>query len=620
MTIGGTTTGARNIISGNGSVNVSSGGILISGSYFLSSTAGATDNNLVEGNSIGINAAGSTLPNTGTGISIEGGALYTVVGGTTPGTGNLISGNSGNGVTIDGTGVPDVTPLYLKADGNADNTDVVQSNELTHDGTVVGTVAYGPGVTGQAFLFHDTPGERVVIADGGDGGGFHFLAQPAFTLSAWINLASLPGATPYVIASRAYTSTSESYGLYVNSSGQLVFEWYSSGAFHTLTSTSAALGTRLGVFQQVAVVTDGSTVTFYVNGAAVGSSAIPVPLDETLSGNYALEIGGLSQGSNLFNGLIDEFSLTLAPLTASQIARIFANGGQGTDLGGSGTSGTTIQGNFIGTNTTGTVAIPNSLDGIDIIDALNNTIGGTSAGTLNVISGNTGDGVDILGSEASGNIVEGNFIGADVTGMNALPNSYGVLINASQSLNTIGGPTAVVGTGAGNLISGNVNSGIELATPALVEGNLIGTNVTGKAALGNGTDNPVTGFGAGNGGIYILDDSSAISNDTIGGTAAADRNVISGNNGAGITNNGGDDNVYEGNYIGLDITGTTALSNLNGGIGIVLSSNDIIGGPAPEQAMSSVTTNTSTVPVVKSSSTIWMDHPATRRAMWCKGI
>ena len=252
-------------------------------------------------------------------------------------------------------------------------------------------MTYGTGVTGQAFQFNDTAGERVVVSDPNS-----YLAATAVTLSAWINLSSLPGATPYVIASRAYSATSENYGLYVNSSGELVFEWYSAGAFHTETSSGADLGSRLGVFQQVAVVTDGSTVTFYVNGVAVSSSAMPDPLDDSASGN--LEIGGLSQGPNLFNGLIDEISVTTDALPADEIARIYANAGQGTDLGGSGTQDTTVAGNFIGTNLAGTTAIPNGGDGVEINDAFNNTIGGTADAPSNVISGNTGDGVEITGT------------------------------------------------------------------------------------------------------------------------------------------------------------------------------------------------------------------------------
>ena len=186
------------------------------------------------------------------------------------------------------------------------------------------------------------------------------------------------------------------------------------------------------------MVTDGSTVTFYVNGAAVGSSAMPDPLDETASGN--LEIGGLSQGPNLFNGLIDEFSLTTDPLPADVIAQIYANAGQGTDLGGSGTQDTTIAGNFIGTDPTGTTAIPNGGDGVEINGAFNNTIGGIADGPVNVISGNTGDGVEITGSGATGNVVAGDYIGTDITGTVAIANGNdGVEIDSGATDNTIGG-------------------------------------------------------------------------------------------------------------------------------------------------------------------------------------
>ena len=194
-------------------------------------------------------------------------------------------------------------------------------------------------------------------------------------------------------------------------SGELVFEWYSAGAFHTETSSGAALGSRLGEFQQVAVVVSETTVTFYVNGAAVGSSTSSAPVPGGVAGN--LEIGGLADGPNLFNGLIDDLSITITPLPAAEIAQIYANGGVGTDLGGSGTEDTTVAGNFIGTDPTGTIAVANGGDGVEINGAFNNTIGGTVAGAGNLISGN-GNGVEI--NDASSNFVQGNLIGTDWTG------------------------------------------------------------------------------------------------------------------------------------------------------------------------------------------------------------
>ncbi len=108
--------------------------------------------------------------------------------------------------------------------------------------------------------------------------------------------------------------------------------------------------------------------------------------------------------------------------------------------------GLVVQGCYIGTNATGTTAAPNGAGGIRV-NVSGVTIGGTSATARNVISGNTGDGIDIVSGGAT---VQGNFIGTNAAGTAALPNSgSGILISGGSG--TIGGTTA----GAGNVISGN---------------------------------------------------------------------------------------------------------------------------------------------------------------------
>jgi Ca2+-binding RTX toxin-like protein len=539
VTVGGTTAAARNIISGSARDGIQIGGL----QYFVGQNgigfgAGVNQDNTVEGNYIGVNADGGALPNQRTGIDVSAGALGTVIGGTDPGEANVISGNAGSGVLIDGSGVPGFTPLYLKGDGNTNNDSSIYGVSPSAV-TAVGGVTYGTGVTGQAFQFNDTPGERVVASDS------YGLAATAVTLSAWINLSNLPGTTPFVIASQTYSATSENYGLYVNSSGELAFEWYSAGAFYTETSSGADLGSRLGNFQQVAVVTDGSTVIFYVNGVAVSSAAMPVPLEVTTTADF--EIGGLANGPNLFNGLIDEISVTTDALPAEEIARIYANGGVGDNLGGSGIEDTTVAGNLIGTDPTGTTAIPNGGDGVEINGAFNNTIGGTSAGATNVISGNVDDGVEITGTGATGNMVAGNFIGTSVTGNGAIANQNGVVIDTGASGNTIGGTAA----GAGNVISGNANDGVALlgtgTSGNVVLGNLIGTNVTGSTALGNGTI-----------GVLLYEGPS---DNLIGGTTVTARNIISGNGWSGVDIYSSNDNLVEGNFVGTDVSGDIALGN-----------------------------------------------------------
>jgi titin len=126
---------------------------------------------------------------------------------------------------------------------------------------------------------------------------------------------------------------------------------------------------------------------------------------------------------------------------------------------GSGATTNVIQGNFIGTNPKGITAVPNTGDGIDIVaGASANTVGGTTAPARNIISSNLGNGIVLQDATSSGNVVEGNFVGVDSTGLAKLPNAKdGVLIQNATN-NTVGGTAA----GAGNVISANGSQGVEI--------------------------------------------------------------------------------------------------------------------------------------------------------------
>ncbi len=154
-----------------------------------------------------------------------------------------------------------------------------------------------------------------------------------------------------------------------------------------------------------------------------------------------------------------------------------------------------------------------------------------------------------------------NVIGLNEQGAKAGQNSAGIV--AFGNGNIIGR----IGSLAGNVISGNSGSGIEIGSSAdtIIRGNFIGTSLDGSQARGNEFGGVEVGFEA--------------TNTIVGGTTAADRNVISGNDGVGITLLGsGAGNRIIGNFIGLNAAGTGALPNINTGIDVFNSSGNTIGG------------------------------------------
>jgi hypothetical protein len=238
--------------------------------------------------------------------------------------------------------------------------------------------------------------------------------------------------------------------------------------------------------------------------------------------------------------------------------------------------GNVVDGNFLGTNAAGTAPLGNTRNGVVIFNSSNNVVGGTTAAARNLISGNLGLGVEIGRDGSFNNLVGGNFIGTDVSGNAALGNATnGILIRVGTN-NVIGGPVA----GARNIISGNGAPGVALGhtlpTGNLIQGNYIGTNAAGSAALGN------SGAGLIIGGIDATLTLITASNNLIGGTIPAARNVISGNNGTGveINNLGSENNFVQGNFIGTNAAGTAALGNNGVGVSVTFAPGNVIGGSA----------------------------------------
>ena len=229
-------------------------------------------------------------------------------------------------------------------------------------------------------------------------------------------------------------------------------------------------------------------------------------------------------------------------------------GGDGNTISGNangieingGSTGNVVLRNFIGTNVFGTGAVPNWNVGVRISQSSGNRVGAKDQG--NVISGNY-YGMDILGSGAfvGNNVVQGNYIGLAADGVTPLGNSVrGIEINQSGA-NQIGGR----GAGEGNVISANGETGVMvfMSSDNVVEGNRIGTNAAGTAAVPNGV------------GVRLF----VLNGATVGGVLPGAGNLISGN-GTGIELGANVQGaLVSGNLIGTDVTGLLDLGN---GVGV----------------------------------------------------
>jgi parallel beta-helix repeat protein len=310
-----------------------------------------------------------------------------------------------------------------------------------------------------------------------------------------------------------------------------------------------------------AIITDGLTIDASNAGVVLNGSGLSNSEDGLIvNGASRVTICGLQilnfpeDGINIKGGAV---GTRIGPGNL-----ISGNGETGIRIDGSGTMSSTVVGNYIGTDASGTVSHANEYGVFIGYRAASNTVGGSAPEARNLISGNRTYGVLILGTGTSENRVLGNYIGTDLTGTSALPNgNYGVGIGFGAANNVIGE----------NLISGNAWYGVAIdgngTMSNTVVGNYIGTDFSGTVPLGNAED-----------GVVIVGE--AIDN-VIGGDAIKERNLISGNgeSGVSIQGNGTMGNVVIGNYIGTDAAGVTALPNRGNGVDIGLqAASNVIGG------------------------------------------
>ena len=316
-----------------------------------------------------------------------------------------------------------------------------------------------------------------------------------------------------------------------------------------------------GVLIGPGVLTGGNTVGGTValaRNVISGNSGAGV--DDVSQGGDTLEGNYIGLGPDGLTPFGDFFGISLGSGTSLDVIGGTTAAARNV-ISGNATSGVLFQssrnnaviGDYIGTDSTGSTAVGNTV-GVTLESAsTGNSIGGTLLVDQDVISGNSSQGVLLTDGGTSNNLVAANYIGLAASGVTVVPNGKdGITLTLGASNNTIGG----VGGSTPNIISGNGQVGLELSMAGtagnLVENNAIGVLVTGISAAPNGT------------GLYIH---AGASSNTIGGTVAGTRNVISGNTNFGveIVDVGTSNNVVEGNFIGPGSDGDPIASAGIGG-------------------------------------------------------
>jgi parallel beta-helix repeat protein len=474
----------------------------------------------------------------------------------------------------------------------------LEGRQLLSTFSVTNTDDSGAGSLRQAILSSNASsvsGVNTISFDIGGGGPQTISlnsALPAITHAVVIDGTTQPGTgtTPSIVLDGSAAGAT-AVGLRLRASnstlkGLVIDSFGAGGVLISCAANDTITGDYIGVTAagDVAAGNGGNGIHF-VNGARKN-----VVSDDVISANglHGVAIDGRSDDNTVEGCMIGTDSTGTHALGNTDSGVYIENSSNGNTIGGttagaanvisgnllrgvhigSGSSHNLIEGNFIGTDITGTQPLGNHESGVLISGGSDcNTVGGASAAARDIISSNGVNGVHLAGASLD-NVVAGNFIGTDVSGAKPLGNAdSGVCVQGRSNGNTIGGAAA----GAGNIISANGASGVLLDTGSkgnVIKGDMIGTDVTGTLGLGNARS-----------GVRIADGAN---DNVVGGTTSTARNVISANRDCGIDIDGALFNLVEGNYIGTDVSGTKALGNGDNGVMIDNASDtNFIGGTAP---------------------------------------
>ena len=610
-----------NVVSGNGlsGVDVERGD---------SSTAYDLTGTLIDGNRLGTDLTGTRTVDLLTGGQslpmgnvLDGVLLNNVVGVTVGGLApNVMSGNLGRGVEVRGDQFDAFNNGQLPA-GNliVDNIiglDVSGSNAVYVDPAT--RQHFNLGNLSDGIFLLNAPATTITgnTVSNDRGFGVHVIVQTSRTL-----LPNLFIQGNFIGTNNGGTRVVDAFGELLGNSGDGVFlDRVSHGSlFSNVISGNRANGINLLSSNSIVIFQNkiGTDVSGMLGGFGNASSGILLNQSSkniiggsllntnVISGNKASGIfvsgtTGSDASENIIAGDYIGTNATGTAAIANSVAGIILSQANNNQIGdpapqmptvisgntlfgvliANAATGNQIQGTLIGTDVTGSYAIPNTSDGVMLINVAGNTIGGPATGQRNVISGNGTDGIRIFGGLLTGgNLVTNNIIGLSKKGTLLLGSEGnqgdGVLVDNATPGNVIG---------PNNVISGNGQTGVSLFSVSgsggtIVSGNFIGTDPTGERPEGN-NGNGVSIFGSSRNDIGTTVPGTVNPNAPlyVGG------NVISGNALAGVqifspaSSAKADFNGVHGALIGTDLLGVNAIPNHADGIQILNGNHNLIGG------------------------------------------
>ncbi len=437
-TIGGTTTAAGNVLSGN-----SNDGLLID-----SGVSGVQ----VQGNYIGTNAAGITaVANSGNGIEIQG--TGNTIGGSS-GSRNLISGNSNDGVKIDSGGSGNLV------EGNAIGVNIYDTAALGNSGNGI-EVAGSSNTIGASYAVapNEISGNSKdgVLLDSGSSGNQvlgNYIGTNHAGTAAMANKVGIEDAGSSntlggsVLGARNVISGNSGDGVLLDSTANAETMQGNYIGVNVGGNVILANGNN-GVEVQGTGNTIGgnSAANYFTRNFISGNGKDGVLLDSGASGNQVLGnfigigVSGTNGVGNLANGIESAGSSNTIGGTVSGNKNILSGNGNDGVLLDSTATNNLLQGNDVGTDYTGKNPLGNSGNGIEVAGS-NNMLGGTASGAGNIISANGKSGV--LVSAGSGDTVSRNSIFANL--------GLGISL-ASGANNNIAAPTLNSATANGSTLT-----------------------------------------------------------------------------------------------------------------------------------------------------------------------